>query len=59
MKSEINAGCIKWQQLSDITCDPLMPLKLKGKDYKAIIKPAIMYDYKYWLLKDIGKKDNT
>jgi hypothetical protein len=39
----IEAGWIKWCQASDILCDPRVPLKVKGKFYRTVIRPALLY----------------
>jgi hypothetical protein len=39
----IKAGWLKSRQVSDILCDPMMPLKLKGKLYRTAIRPAMLY----------------
>jgi hypothetical protein len=39
----IKAGWLKWRQVSDVLCDPMMPLKLKGKLYRTAIRPAMLY----------------
>ncbi|XP_013134649.1 PREDICTED: uncharacterized protein LOC106100367 [Papilio polytes] len=45
VKSRINAGWMKWRQVTGVTCDPRMPLRLKGQIYKSIIRPVV----KFWL----------
>ena len=47
----IKAGWIKWRQASDILCDKRVPQKLKGKFYRATIRPAILYGAEYWPIK--------
>ena len=32
----------KWREVSGVMCDKKMPIKLKDKIYKTIVKPAIM-----------------
>ncbi|PZC71953.1 hypothetical protein B5X24_HaOG212233 [Helicoverpa armigera] len=39
----INAGWMKWRQVTRTTCDPRIPFKLKGKIYKNMIRPAVLY----------------
>jgi hypothetical protein len=39
----IKAGWLKWCQASGILCDPRVPLKLKGKFYRTMIRPAMLY----------------
>jgi hypothetical protein len=44
----IKAGWLKWCQVSDVLCDPKVPLKLKGKFYRIAIQPAMLYGAEYW-----------
>jgi hypothetical protein len=39
----IKSGCLKWRQTSGVLCDPRVPLKLKGKFYRIVILPAMLY----------------
>jgi hypothetical protein len=39
----IKAGWLKWRQASVVLCDPRVSLKLKGKFYRAAIRPAMLY----------------
>ncbi|KAJ8709025.1 hypothetical protein PYW07_008851 [Mythimna separata] len=52
----INAGWMKWRQVTGTTCDPRMPLKLKGKIYKSVIRPVIMYGSECWAVKKTDEK---
>jgi hypothetical protein len=45
---EIKAGWLKWCQASGVLCDPRVPLKRKGKFYKAAIRPAMLYGVECW-----------
>jgi hypothetical protein len=44
----IKAGWLKWRQVSDVLCDPMVPLKLKGKLYRTAIRPAMLYGAECW-----------
>jgi hypothetical protein len=44
----IKAGWLKWCQISDVLCDPRVPLKLKGKFYRIAIRPAMLYGAECW-----------
>ena len=44
----INAGWLKWRGASGILCDKKIPLKLKGKYYRAAIRPAMFYGSECW-----------
>jgi hypothetical protein len=47
----IRAGWVKWRQASGVLCDKKVQNKLKGKFYRMMIRPAMMYDAKYWATK--------
>jgi hypothetical protein len=44
----IKVGWLKWCQASDVLCDPMVPLKLKGKFYKTVIRSVMLYGAEYW-----------
>ena len=44
----IKAGWIKWQQACGILCDKRVPQKLKGKFYRTVIRPAMLYGAECW-----------
>ncbi|CAK1577904.1 unnamed protein product [Parnassius mnemosyne] len=56
VQHRINAGWMKWRQVTATTCDPRMPIRLKGKIYKSIIRPVVMYGSECWAVK---KKDEN
>jgi hypothetical protein len=39
----IKVGWLKWRQASGVLCDPRVPLKLKGKFYRTVIRPIMLY----------------
>jgi hypothetical protein len=47
----IRAGWVKWRQASGVLCDKKVQNKLKGKFYRMMIRPAMMYGAKYWATK--------
>jgi hypothetical protein len=47
----IKAGWLKWRQPSDVLYDPRVPLKLKGKFYRTVIRPIMLYEIEYWSTK--------
>lgn len=56
VKHRINSGWMKWRQVTGTTCDPRMPLKLKGKIYKTIIRPVVMYGSECWAIKGMDER---
>jgi hypothetical protein len=48
MNHRIKAGWIKWRQASGIFCDKRVPQKLKGKFYRTMIRPAMLYGAECW-----------
>ncbi|GKF83417.1 hypothetical protein Tco_0245073, partial [Tanacetum coccineum] len=39
----IQAGWLKWRAAMGVLCDKNVPLKLKGKFYRVVIRPAMLY----------------
>jgi hypothetical protein len=39
----IKARRLKWHQASGVLCDLRVSLKLKGKFYRTVIRPAMLY----------------
>uniref|UniRef100_A0A336LYA8 CSON007526 protein n=1 Tax=Culicoides sonorensis TaxID=179676 RepID=A0A336LYA8_CULSO len=46
----ISVGWMKWRENSGIFCDAKMPLKLKGKLYTTIVRPALTYGTQCWTM---------
>ncbi|KAI0502544.1 hypothetical protein KFK09_017497 [Dendrobium nobile] len=49
--SRIQVGWMKWRNASGLLCDRKLPLKLKEKFYKIVVRPAMLYGAKCWPLK--------
>ncbi|GJX62682.1 putative pre-mRNA-processing factor 6-like [Tanacetum coccineum] len=45
----IQAGWLKWRAATGILYDKNVPLKLKGKFYRVVIRPAMLYRSKYMI----------
>ncbi|KAG7310779.1 hypothetical protein JYU34_003595 [Plutella xylostella] len=52
----MNAGWMKWKQLTGTTCDRKMPIKIKGKIYKSVIRPVMLYGAECWATKVCDEK---
>ena len=43
VKARISSAWTKWRSLTGVLCDKRMPNKLKGKLYRTVARPAMMY----------------
>ncbi|KAH0462579.1 hypothetical protein IEQ34_010154 [Dendrobium chrysotoxum] len=50
--SRIQVGWLKWRNASGLLCDRKVPLKLKRKFYKMVVRPAMFYGAECWPLKE-------
>jgi hypothetical protein len=48
LSHKIKAVWLKWRQVSGVLCDPRVPLKLKVKFYRTVIRPAMLYRAECW-----------
>jgi hypothetical protein len=48
LSHRIKASWLKWRQASGVLCDLRVPLKLKGKFYRTVIRPAMLYGAECW-----------
>jgi hypothetical protein len=48
LSHRIKAGWLKWRQVFGVLCDHRVSLKLKGKFYRTVIRPAMLYEAEYW-----------
>ena len=53
--NRIQIGWLKWRNASGLLCDRKVPLKLKGKFYKMVVRPTILYAAECWPLKEKHK----
>ena len=54
--SRIQAGWKSWRDVSGVLCDRKMPVKLKGKVYKTVVRPAMTYGAEALPLKKVSEK---
>ena len=47
----IKVGWQKWKNASGILCDRRIPLRLKGRVYRMVVRPALLYGAECWPIK--------
>ena len=47
----IKVGWQKWKNASGVLCDRKIPLRLKGKIYRMVVRPALLYGAECWPIK--------
>ena len=47
---------MNWKRMTGVLCDKKMSLRIKGKVYKSVVRPAMMYGAETWALKKIHEK---
>ncbi len=52
MTHRIQSGWKSWKRVSGILCDRRISLRIKGKVYKTVVRPAMMYGAETWTLKN-------
>ena len=49
--ARIVAGWKKWKELSGVLCDRRMPVAVKGKVYRTMVRPVLIYGSETWTMK--------
>ncbi len=52
----IQSGWKNWKRISGILCDRRISLRVKGKVYKTVVRPAMMYGAETWAVKKAQEK---
>ena len=47
----VQGGCNNWQRVSVVLCHTRMKVKIKGKVYRTVVRPALVYGAETWALK--------
>ncbi|XP_019240777.1 PREDICTED: uncharacterized protein LOC109220764 [Nicotiana attenuata] len=47
----IGAGWMRWRLASGVLCDKNVPPRLKGKFYRVVVRPAMLYGAECWPVK--------
>ena len=56
MTHRIQSGWQNWKRVSGILCDRRISLRVKGKVYKTVVRPAMMYGAETWAVKKSQEK---
>ena len=56
MTHRIQSGWKNWKRVSGILCDRIISLRVKGKVYKTVVRPAMMYGAETWAVKKAQEK---
>jgi len=47
----VRVGWQKWKKASEVLCDNRIPFRLKGRVYRMVVRPALLYGAKCWPIK--------
>ncbi|EYB92379.1 hypothetical protein Y032_0194g1414 [Ancylostoma ceylanicum] len=51
-----NAACVKWRMTTGILCDRKMPIRLKSKVYRTVIRSVALYGTECWTATKVTKQ---
>ena len=54
-KNRVRLAWNKWREVTGVICDKKVPVKLKHKIYKTVIKPTMTYEAECWTMKKIDE----
>ena len=43
VKKRVQAGWNGWRKVSEVICDKRLPVRVNGKVYSSVVRPAMMY----------------
>ena len=52
----VQSGWKNWKRVSGVLCDRRMIVKIKGKVYRTVVRPALVYEAEKWALKKAQEK---
>jgi hypothetical protein len=47
----VKTGWLKWRSASGVLCDRRIPMKVKGKFYRTVVRPAMLYGSECWAVR--------
>ena len=56
MARRIQSGWKNWRRISVILCDRRISLRVMGKVYNTVVRPAMMYGAETWAVKKVQEK---
>ena len=56
MTHRIQSGWKNWKRISGILCDRRISLRVKGKVYRTVVRPAMLYGAETWAVKKAHEK---
>ena len=57
INNRVRLAWMKWKQLTGVLCDKKVPIKLKDKVYKTVIKPTMTYGAECWAVRKNTRTD--
>lgn len=56
VNSRIQVGWAKWKAASGVLCDKRVPMRVKGKFYSTVVRPAMIYGGECWAMKKVQQQ---